>query len=133
MPILFHTHKLNHYQIKYPTTNKELLSIVNTLLEFKTLLYSTKIIIHTDYKNLMHENTLHISARGQYYRLILENFGCELLHILEEDNIMADTLSRLGVIRTDLLELEDESYHIHKVHEDNVEIPIKLEVSRKYQ
>ena len=75
-PMLFHSRKLNHYQIKYPTTDKELLSIVDTLLEFRTLLFGTNIIVHTDHKNLTHNNTLHTSSRVQRQRLILEEFGC---------------------------------------------------------
>jgi len=62
-PVLFHSRKLNAYQIKYPTTDKELLSIVDTLLEFRTLLFGTKIVVHTDHKNLTHNNTLHVSSR----------------------------------------------------------------------
>ena len=63
VPILFHSRKLNHYQIKYSTTNKELLSIIDTLLEFRTLFFDTNIIIHTNHKNLTHNNTLYTSSR----------------------------------------------------------------------
>ena len=95
-PAFFHSRKLNLHQIKYPTTDRELLSIVDTLLEFRTLLCGIKIVVHADHKNLTHNNTLHVSSRVQRQRLIADEFGCEILHIPGEDNAMADAMSRLG-------------------------------------
>ena len=65
--------------------------------------------------------------------MISEEFGCELHHIAGEDNEMADALSQLGTASAEALELEEESYRLRKVYEDNIEVPIKLEVSQKHQ
>ena len=62
-PILFHARKLNNYQMNYPVIEKELLSIVNLLLECRNTLHSTKTYVHSDHKNLTNLNTLYASTR----------------------------------------------------------------------
>ena len=62
-PIAFYSRKLNSAQRRYTTTEKELLSIVETLKEFKTILLGYKIEIHTDHKNSVHETLVMMSER----------------------------------------------------------------------
>ena len=50
MPIAFFSRKLNAAQRKYTTIEKELLSIAETLKEYKTMLKGQKITIFTDHK-----------------------------------------------------------------------------------
>ena len=46
--------KLNTAQRKYNTTERELLSIVETLQEFKLILWGQRIKVYTDHKKLIH-------------------------------------------------------------------------------
>ena len=80
-PIAFFSKKLNSAQKNYPITEKELLSIVETLKEFKYLLLGNRITIHTDHKNLMYLDTKHTCDRVLRQRLLLEEYGCEIKYI----------------------------------------------------
>ena len=95
-PIAFYSRKLNDAQTRYTTTERELLSIVETLKEFRNILLGHKLVVYTDHKNLVckHFNT----ERVMRWRLILEEFGPELKYIKGEDNIVADALSRLDMM-----------------------------------
>ena len=98
-PIAFYSRKLNDAQTRYMTTERELLSIVETLKEYKNILLGHEIIVHTDHKNLVykHFNT----ERVMRWRLLLEEFGPKLLYIKGGDNIVADALSRMRLTEKD--------------------------------
>ena len=55
-PIAFYSRKLKPEQTRYTTTKRELLSIVETLKEFRNILLGHKVIVHTDHKNLTCKN-----------------------------------------------------------------------------
>ena len=81
-PIAFYSIKMNSTQQNYTTTEKELLSIVETLKEFRNILLGHQITVYTYHKNLTykHFNT----ERVMRWRLILEEFGPELKYIKGE-------------------------------------------------
>ena len=97
-PIAFYSRKLNSAQRNYTTTERELLSIVETLKEFKTILLGFEITIFTDHQNLIHDDLK--SERVLRWRLIVEEYGPEIKYIKGEKNIPADLLSRLDTANT---------------------------------
>ena len=98
-PIAFYSRKLNDAQTRYTTTERELLSIVETLKEFRNILLGHRIIVHTDHKNLTCKNFT--TERVMHWRLILEEFGPELHYVKGENNVVADALSRLDMMSTE--------------------------------
>ena len=61
-PIAFCSGKLNDAQTRHTTTERELLSIVETLKAYRNILLGHKIVVHTDHKNLVYKtfNTEHV-------------------------------------------------------------------------
>ena len=76
-PIAFYSRKLNSAQTRYTVTERELLSIVETLKEFRNILLGQRIQVYTDHLNLTHVNFN--TERVMRWRLILEEYGPELL------------------------------------------------------
>ena len=97
-PIAFYSRKLNPAQVNYATTERELLSIVESLKEFRNILLGQQIKVYTDHKSLTYKtfNTERIIR----WRLILEEYNPELIYIQGSKNIVADALSRLDIVDT---------------------------------
>ena len=94
-PIAFYSQKINSTEHNYTTTEKEILSVVATLKEFRNINLGHQITVYTDHKNLTYKNFN--TERIMCWRLILEEFGPELKYIKSENNAVADALSRLEV------------------------------------
>ena len=92
-PVAFYSRKLNPAQTRYTTTERELLSIVETLKEFRNILLGQEIIVHTDHENLTYKNFN--SDRVMRWRLFIEEYSPNLKYIKGEENVVADALSRL--------------------------------------
>ncbi len=92
-PIAFYSRKLNSAQRNYTTTERELLSIVETLKEFCNILLGQQIVVFTDHKNLTYANFN--TACVMRWRLILEEYNPTLKYVKGVNNVVADALSRL--------------------------------------
>ena len=94
-PLAFYSRKLNQAQKRYTTGEQELLGIVETLKEFRNILLGHKVVVHTDHKNIIYGNLN--SDRVARWRLLLEEFGPEYVHVAGKDNVVADALSRMDM------------------------------------
>ena len=70
------------------------------------MLWGQKLIVYTDHKNLM-QDTLGITSDCVYrWRIILEEYGPEIIYIKGIHNTVADAISRLDYDPT-------KNYHAH--------------------
>ena len=87
--LAFFSRKLNTAQQKYSMTKQELLAIVETLKEFKGMLWGQKLKVYTDHKNLIQDALGLTSDRVYWWRLLLEEFGPKIVHIKGIQNTVA--------------------------------------------
>ena len=97
-PLAFFSRKLSDPQTRYNVTEKELLAIVETLKEFKGMLWGQSIVVYTDHKNLIQDALGLTSDRVYRWRLLLEEYGPEIIYIKGIHNTVADAISRLEMI-----------------------------------
>jgi hypothetical protein len=129
-PIGFFSWKLSDMQHKYSVTKIELLAIVETLKEFKEMLWGQKIKVFTDHANLMRD-ALSLTLDHVYqWRLLLEEYGPKIVYIKGIHNTVADAVSRLeydpSVNRT------TESFHTTKVRNNSRQRQCWMTVSKQW-
>ena len=94
-PIAFFSRKLNTAQMNYTVTDKELLGMTESLKHFRHILLGNVIRAYTDHKNLTYAGTNYNSDRRLRQRLLLEEYGVELIFVAGNINVVADGMSRL--------------------------------------
>ncbi len=94
-PIAFFSRKLSNTQCTYSVTKTELLAIVETLKEFKGMLWGQALKVFTDHTNLMRDALGLTLDRVYQWRLLLEEYGCKTVYIKGIHNTIADAISRL--------------------------------------
>jgi hypothetical protein len=94
-PIAFFSRKLYKTQQKYSVTEIELLAIVETLKEFKWMLWGQDIKVYTDHKNLARDALGLTSDRVYRWWLLLEEYAPEIIHIKGIHDTLADAILQL--------------------------------------
>jgi hypothetical protein len=69
-PLAFYSRKLNSAKTRYTTGEQELLSIVETLKEFRDIVLGQQVILHTDHLNILYGKLS--NERIARWRLLLE-------------------------------------------------------------
>ncbi len=93
--IAFFSQKLSDTQRKYSVTKIELLAIVETLKEFKGMLWGQQIKVFTDQANLMRDALGLTLDRVYRWRLLLEEYKPKIVYIKGIHNTVADAVLRL--------------------------------------
>ena len=74
-PVAYFSRKLTPAQQNYTTIKKELLSIIETFREFRSLLLGAKLHVYMDHKNLTHALTHFTTQCVLRWHLLLEEYG----------------------------------------------------------
>jgi hypothetical protein len=129
-PIVFFSWKLSDTQCKYSITKIELLAIVETLKEFKGMLWGQQIKVFTDHTNLMRDALGLTSDRVYQWRLLLEEYGPEINYIKGIHNTVADAVLRLEY--DPIVNKKSESFHTMKVRDNSSQRECWMMVSKKW-
>ncbi len=93
--LAFFSWKLSTMQRKYSITQIELLAIVDTLKEFKVMLWGQSVKVNTDHANLIRDALGLTLDRVYQWRLLLEEYGPKIIYIKGIHNTVADAISQL--------------------------------------
>jgi hypothetical protein len=94
-PKAFYSRKLSKMQQKYSVTEIELLAIVETLKEFKGMLWGQDTKVFTDHKNLTRDALGLTSDRVYRWQLLLEEYAPKIIYIKGIHNSLVDAISQL--------------------------------------
>ncbi len=100
-------------QRKYSVTKIELLAIVETLKEFKGMLWGQSIKVCTDHANLIRDALGMTSDRVYQWRLLLGECRPDIVYIKGIHNTVVDAISRLEYDPS--VNQTAENYHLMKV------------------
>ncbi len=92
-PIVLFSRKHSEMQQKYSVTEIELLAIVETLKEFKGMLWGQNIMVYTDHNNLTRDALGLTSDKVYQCRLLLEEYAPEITYMKWIHNTVADAVS----------------------------------------
>ncbi|OWZ03089.1 Pol Polyprotein [Phytophthora megakarya] len=103
-----YSRSLNKHQLNYTTMELELLSIVELLREYRTMLLGFPIVVHTDHKNLIYPTETNL--RVKRWKLLLSEYRLTMSYIKGEKNVGADAFSRMRFDTNKDSSLNDEIY-----------------------
>ena len=99
-PIAYESRKLNAAEMNYPTHERELLSVIHALRQWRHYLLGKPFKIVSDHHPLKYLMTQpNLSKRQARWVEQLAEFEFEIVHRPGKSNVVADALSHLGTVQ----------------------------------
>ena len=106
-PLGFFSKRLNTAQVKYSAFDRELLAIYETIRYFRSMLEARPFTVYTDHKPLISEKGRASADKSprqtRHFDYILQ-FTDDIQHIAGLQNVVADALSRIHAISTQVID-----------------------------
>ena len=102
-PLAFFSKKLSPAQRKYNAYDRELLAIYEAVRHFRHMIEARHFTIYTDHKPLIfafHQKRDKCSPRQFRHLDFIAQFSTDIQHVTGQENIVADTISRIDAIST---------------------------------
>ncbi len=97
-PIVFMSRRLTDTEKNYSTIEREMLAINYCIRRAHVYLAGRKFLVMTDHKPLLQQLKLGDNARVERLKIALMEYEYEVLYIKGEENVVADTLSRVALL-----------------------------------
>ena len=95
-PIAFESRMFKGVQLHYPVHEKEMLAIIRALDKWHADLLGVPFLVYTDHKTLENFDVQQdLSQRQARWIEFMSQFDAKIIYLKGEDNIVADSLSRL--------------------------------------
>lgn len=110
VPIGFFSKRLNKTQRNYSTFDRELLAAHQSVIHFRDLIEGQNVTLFTDHKPLVSAFKSQAEAkseRQQRHLSLLAEVITDAIYIRGEENVVADTLSRVNAIESSFTNLEE--------------------------
>ncbi len=130
----FFSVKWNVNELNYSIAEKETLIVLKSFTHFKSIIFSSEILVKTDSKNSIPNKEL--SKRQQRWKLLMESYNYRIEHIDGESNVGADLISRLRALNSsnleerpfslDYNEIESNQFNDGRINNLKIEIKLKL-------
>ena len=96
-PIAYYSRKLRPAERNYSVTDQESLAVVESLKNFRYIVYGNKVTVFTDHMAVLELlKNPHTSGRRARWFVTIQDYDVELRHIPGSKNQVADALSRHG-------------------------------------
>jgi hypothetical protein len=129
-PVAFVSRKLEPAERNYPTHDRELLAIHNTIRELRCYLHGSKFTVRSDHHPLKYlDKQAHLSTRQIWWLDGLAEYDYHIEHIKGMWNIVSNALSRRADMAAKLYTGEDEDLFAISLPASRV-IDIDLEVKK---
>lgn len=109
-PLGFFSKKFNQAQLNYSTYDRELCAIYAGIKHFKYFLEGRQFKIFTDHKPLIYafqQNLDKASPRQRRHLDYIAQFSTDIHHISGDENVVADALSRIESISSNVINFHD--------------------------